>query len=82
MKRAAIAFVVLWAVFLSFSSVGLADECVETPDCQEGYVCEHGQCIEVPAECAEFCENMAPCFSNGMVCEGGEGAPFPWREMC
>jgi len=45
--------------------VALADEYDETPDCPEGQVCQMGECLEVPAECATFCENMSPCFSGG-----------------
>lgn len=49
----------------------LADECDESPDCPEGQVCEMGECLVVPAECATFCENFSPCFSSGGVeCTG------------
>ena len=52
-------------------SVVLAEECDESSDCPEGKVCNFGECLVVPAECATFCENFSPCFSGGGVeCTG------------
>ena len=67
-----IGLTMLGVCLLLWSPSVFALECEETAQCEEGYVCQKGGCIEVTSECAGFCESFSPCFKSGggEVCTG------------
>lgn len=56
---------------MAAGGMAYAAACEDSSDCAKGYVCKHDECLEVPAICQTFCEEMQPCFPTETVeCTG------------